>query len=997
MLPALALLLPVLAQQQATPSSAPENPHLLLIGIDGLRPDALAAAETPHLDRLIAEGAYSAEAQAGPITVSGPGWTQVTSGVWGDRHGVTDNAFGGQRIDEFPDFFTFVEQQHPEYDTRALLSWKPLETFVVKGADRIEFQDYDKGGDAINVAKATEWMSDPSLDALYLYVADVDVAGHAHGFSPEVPEYIAEIEEVDAQLGQILDVMRARPEFEAERWLVVMTSDHGGIGTGHAGGEPLQRTVPYLVSGAGAHQGALVTVPNQVDTAVTCLWHLGIEIDPAWQLDGRAIGLKLELQLGEDLLFNGDAEHSPAARLPAADRGLPGWLDTGGMTVAPYCTDHAFNNSLEAYGWDRGENFFVAGPDAVGSRATQRIDIAPFASRDNGLGLSFDAGALLGYRGKGGASMNAWVHFLDAEGARLESQRLLPDPDAESATRVKPELSNLDECVASGPLPVGTRAVEVELHAPGPNPRKSLSCADALHFSIRRTSGFTTPGEPLPGNTRTSWIPGIDSPPEGPRPNLLLFMVDDLGWRDHSLDYGLGPDVPPTHFRTPNLERLAASGAVYTNAYAAAPVCTPSRVAWMTGQTPARSQVTYWVFDAERDTSAKHPTLTPPDWRIEGMQPSDPSLPRLLSDAGYRTIHVGKAHFGATGSEGENPLELGFDINIAGHGRGAPGSYLGTDHFQASRRQGKEGPGPWDVPGLEAYHGHDIFLTEALALEATREIRRAVAAGKPFFMNFAPYAVHTPIQANAKYLANYPNLDEREAAYATMVESVDTALGALLETLESEGVLDNTLIVYTSDNGGLSAHARGGEPNIHNAPLRSGKGSAYEGGVRVPLVVSGPGFVDPGTTSSDLVVSNDLFDTFLTSANVLLHAGISHPTDSLSLFSHRRRSTDIDRSTIRLGWHMPHQWGANGPGIEPFSSIRKDRYKLIHWHASGQLELYDLQADVGESENLADSHGEFARELAEELEWFLTDNAAQRSRLTEGLEPVPSAVESLQD
>jgi arylsulfatase A-like enzyme len=489
---------------------------------------------------------------------------------------------------------------------------------------------------------------------------------------------------------------------------------------------------------------------------------------------------------------------------------------------------------------------------------------------------------------------------------------------------------------------------------------------------------------------------GADAAP--PRPNLLLFMVDDLGWRDHSLDLGFGPDVPPTHFRTPHLERLAAEGAIFTNGYAACPVCTPSRVAWMTGRRPARSNITYWVFDADRDTSATHPTLSAPDWRTEGMQPDDPSLPRYLAEAGYRTIHVGKAHFGATGSPGEDPLALGFDVNIAGHGRGAPGSYLGTDHFQSSRRQGSEGPGPWDVPGLERYHGQDIFLTEALALEAAEQIRAAKAADQPFFMNFAPYAVHTPIQANAKYLASYPELDEREAAYATMVESVDAALGVLLDTLRDEGVLDNTLIVYTSDNGGLSAHARGGEANTHNLPLKSGKGSAYEGGTRVPLVARWPGRVEPGTRRADLVVSNDLFITFVSASGARPSGSAWSPgMRGIGLFDDRRGLLN-EQPPFTEGtatWHMPHQWGASGPGIQPFSSIRHGRYKLIHWHAGGPLELYDLVDDPGESRNLATELPDVLRELAERLERALVEDDAQRSIQTATGEPVPGAVELL--
>ena len=607
--------------------------------------------------------------------------------------------------------------------------------------------------------------------------------------------------------------------------------------------------------------------------------------------------------------------------------------------------------------------------------------------------------------------MASTVTFLDAAGAALEVRSLELGgglvQSADDPPFVGPRLLTH---LATGAVPLRTRSVEFSLSAPGSGDSGAASCADLLDFAVHEQAYFVhrvrTPGVPatLRHDPDAAWEKfeqqrdELGAWKDAGRPNILLFMVDDLGWRDHSLDLGLGPEVPPTHFRTPNLERLAAEGAIFTNGYAASPVCTPSRVAWMTGRRPAASQVTYWVLDAGSDTSATHPTLSAPDWRTEGMQPTDPSLPGYLSESGYRTIHVGKAHFAATGSPGEDPLALGFEINIAGHGRGAPGSYLGTDNFQASRRQGQEGPGPWDVPGLSKYHGQDIFLTEALALEAAEQIRAAKAAGEPFFMNFAPYAVHTPIQANAKYLAHYPQLDEREAAYATMVESVDAALGSLLDTLEAEGLLDNTLIVYTSDNGGLSAHARGGEAHTHNAPLRSGKGSAYEGGTRVPLVVRWPGRLEPGTRRSDFVVSNDLFITFLSAGRAQTSGGDSHRGgQGIGLFDDRRDLL-IDQPPFTEGtatWHLPHQWGASGPGIHPFSSIRRGPYKLIHWHTGGPLELYDLAADPGETRNLGAERPEVLRDLAERLERVLAGDNAQPSIVTATGQPAPSPTDLL--
>ena len=450
------------------------------------------------------------------------------------------------------------------------------------------------------------------------------------------------------------------------------------------------------------------------------------------------------------------------------------------------------------------------------------------------------------------------------------------------------------------------------------------------------------------------------------RPNLLVVLVDDLGWQDVSLPLGPEPTPLNRRYRTPHLEALAARGLAFTDAYASAPVCTPTRVSLMTGQAPARHHVTWWVLRADEDRSNPHPTLTPPPWRVNGLQPEDVSLAALLGEVGYRTIHVGKAHLGAQGTPGADPRNLGFDVNVAGHGAGGPGSFLGTRSFSARHRSGDP---VWDVPGLDAYHGQEVYLTEALTTEAVRALEEATAAGTPFFLHFAPYAVHAPITANPRHLDGYGDLHPTEAAYASMVEGVDVALGTLLETLERLGQLEDTLVVFTSDNGGLSAHARGGQAHPHNAPLRSGKGSAYEGGLRVPLVVAGPG-VEARGRCAEPVITHDLFPTLLAAAGTAAPPG--HPVDGVDLAPALRGEALADRA---LYWHQPHQWGAHGPGIWPFSAVRYGDLKLIHDHASGRLESYDLASDLGER---ADRGPDAA--LAERLGRWLVRVDAQPSR-----------------
>lgn len=485
------------------------------------------------------------------------------------------------------------------------------------------------------------------------------------------------------------------------------------------------------------------------------------------------------------------------------------------------------------------------------------------------------------------------------------------------------------------------------------------------------------------------------------RPNILLVLVDDLGWQDLSLPMADEPTPFNARYRTPHVERLAAEGLVLTDGYASAPVCTPTRTSLMTGRSPAATGISYWILHHDRDQSAGYGDITAPAWRHEGLQPDDVTLARLLQDAGYRTIHVGKAHLGAKGSPGEDPARLGFDVNIAGHGAGGPGSFLGTQDFSAAHRDGSR---VWDVPGLERWHGRDVYLTEALTVEALDAVDAAVADGQPFFLHFAPYAVHAPITANPRHVANYAGLDPREAAYASMVETVDESVGELLARLAAHGIADDTLVVFTSDNGGLSAHGRGGEPHTHNAPLRSGKGSAYEGGVRVPWVVRWPGVVPAGVRSDVPVITHDLFPTLLRVAGAAVPADhVVEGVDLVPLWATagaaagagddasaphdaNAQAATADRP---LFWHMPHFWGVNGPGIAPYSAVRLGHEKLLYWHATGALELYDLDADIGETRDLSAERPERVAALAEELSAWLERTGAAMSLWTESGEPVP--------
>ncbi len=484
--------------------------------------------------------------------------------------------------------------------------------------------------------------------------------------------------------------------------------------------------------------------------------------------------------------------------------------------------------------------------------------------------------------------------------------------------------------------------------------------------------------------------------PAAPRPNILVFLVDDLGWNDSSVAFGL-PKVAGAnaHYRTPALERLAKDGVRFSQAYAH-PVCTPTRVSLLTGQSTLRHGVTDWTLQRGKDLNATAHGLQLPEWNCNGLQPagtnlphsveSSATLPMLLAKAGYRTIHVGKAHFGALGTAGADPCKLGFDVNIAGHAAGAPSSHLGMKSFASSNP--KRGD-VWDVPGLEAWHGRDVTLAEALTDAALLEIAKAKQGGKPFFLHFAHYGVHAPIEPAKKYAPHYSELglSTTEQHYAQMVEDVDTSLGRVLDALQQNGIADSTLVMFLSDNGGFVS--RGGKYLPLNAPLRGGKGSGYEGGVRTPLVVRWPGPRPSsnavgaqsgsaagssvgGTITTEIARVEDILPTCLDAAGVAPPQSI----DGISLrtavqgqaaFGHTPEQAPGLPQSRDLHWYYPHGWGGATSGSEPFAAIRSGDMKLIHFFKGNRVELFDLKVDPQETKDLSSERAELARALDDRL------------------------------
>lgn len=340
------------------------------------------------------------------------------------------------------------------------------------------------------------------------------------------------------------------------------------------------------------------------------------------------------------------------------------------------------------------------------------------------------------------------------------------------------------------------------------------------------------------------------------KPNIIFFLVDDMGWQDTSLPFWKERTPFNQKFHTPNMERLASVGMKFTQAYACS-VCTPTRVSLMTGMNAARHRVTDWTLRRNETYDMKDDILEFPKWNCNGLQPEDvdsiersvsaTTLVQILKTNGYFTIHCGKAHWGTENTPGANPLNLGFDINIAGHCAGGVGSFMGIHNFSAAWRNGDR---IWDVPGLDKYHGKNIHLTDALTQEAESALDRALNIGKPFYLCMSHYAVHTPLEPEKPFYQKYKEigLEEPEACYASMVEGMDKSLGYLMDYLEAKGIADNTVILFMSDNGGkCDVPARGGIPYQTNLPLNAGKRSAYESGVHVPMIVKWPGTVMPNT------------------------------------------------------------------------------------------------------------------------------------------------------
>ena len=470
------------------------------------------------------------------------------------------------------------------------------------------------------------------------------------------------------------------------------------------------------------------------------------------------------------------------------------------------------------------------------------------------------------------------------------------------------------------------------------------------------------------------------------RPNIILFLVDDMGWQDTSLPFWNQKTSNNDIYETPNMERLARKGMMFTQAYANS-VSSPSRVSLFTGMNSSRHRVTNWTLERNVSTDNKNEVLEFPEWNVNGFcqQPGmerstyATSLAQVLKNSGYHTIHCGKAHFAARTTPGENPLNLGFDINIAGFAGGAPGSYLAADNF-GNHTDGTPSS-PFAIPGLNKYYGKDLFLTEILTKEALQSLDNR-GKQQPFFLYMSHYAIHGPLDRDMRYFAKYKakGLSNMDAAYAALIEGMDKSLGDIMNYLDEKQLTENTIILFMSDNGGYAMEKYDNTPPFfHNAPLNSGKGSAYEGGIREPMIVSWPGKTPAGSTCNEYVIIEDFYPTILEMAGIKKYKTVQQ-IDGES-FVPLLKQTGNPSKGRSLYWNFPNGWGYNAPGLGASCTIRKGNWKLIYYYETGKKELFDIQSDISEQVNLADKELNRVKKMSKELGTYLRKVKAQRPKI----------------
>jgi arylsulfatase A len=443
---------------------------------------------------------------------------------------------------------------------------------------------------------------------------------------------------------------------------------------------------------------------------------------------------------------------------------------------------------------------------------------------------------------------------------------------------------------------------------------------------------------------------GVAAPAPATKLNFIFILIDDMGWAD-------GGCFGSKYYQTPNIDALANAGMRFTQAYASCAVCSPTRAAIQTGKSPARLHLTDWISG---EGAPKDSKFRLPDWQ-QHLPKEETTLAEALQKLGYRTAHIGKWHLG--GPE-FYPEQQGFDVSIAGGDIGHPASYFWP--YGATNNSHR-------VPGLAERGGKaGDYLTDQLTDEALQFI--AANRDRPFYLNLSHYAVHSPLMGKRELIEQASELPgglgQSNAVYAAMLKSVDESVGRIGKKVEELHLTDRTVIIFTSDNGG-AVHF-GKPPATSNFPLRNGKGSAYEGGLRVPLLVTVPGQTRAGAVCETPVISTDFFPTLLELAGADKSASRT-AVDGLSLVPLLSGAKHLPRDA--LFWHYPHYW--NGGKVSPYSVARGGHWKLIRFYESGKAELYDLNSDPSEAHDLAASHPEKCKELGAHIDTWLKQTDAQ--------------------
>ena len=445
--------------------------------------------------------------------------------------------------------------------------------------------------------------------------------------------------------------------------------------------------------------------------------------------------------------------------------------------------------------------------------------------------------------------------------------------------------------------------------------------------------------------------------PQSPsKPNVVFVLADDLGWSDTGT---FGSDL----VQTPNLDRFNRSGVKFTRAYSAASVCSPTRASFLTGKYPARLHMTTWYESAE--APPKNRKLMPPI-AVADLPLSEKTIAELMHDAGYVTAHVGKWHLGSAGFYPENQ---GFDVNIGGTFWGAPQThfypYRGTRYYGGEARY---------VPCLE-FGKPGEYLADRLTDEALKVM--TTVKDRPLYLNLWYHSVHTPVEAPAQLVKEYrgkihSGLHHTNATYAAMVKNLDDNIGGVLDHIDSLGLAGNTIVIFASDNGGYIGKFQG-ERVTDNYPLRSGKGSLYEGGIRIPLIIRWPGTGSAGATCDEPVISNDYYPTLVDICG--LHGAPELPDARSVALLIKNPASHIDRDD--LYFHYPHYYDTT----TPVSAILSRDWKLLEYFEDGHCELYNLANDGMEQHNMATANPSKVSELRGRLRRWRESVKAQMPSL----------------